>query len=119
MADETTSVASLRRAMAAFVTERAWEPFHSPKNLSMALAVEAAELMELFLWIDNEASRAVANDPGQRTQIADEVADVTLLVLALCNALDIDLADACRAKLEKNVRKYPVEKYRGRFRVEE
>ena len=58
MSDQTTVVAALREAMAQFVAEREWQPFHSPKNLVMALSVEAAELMEHFLWIDNDASRA-------------------------------------------------------------
>src|SRR5579872_4882253 len=86
MPDQTTLVATLRETMARFVAERDWEQFHSPKNLAMALAVEAAELLEHFLWIDNEASRAVVQDPVQLEQVGDELADVTWLVLALCNA---------------------------------
>jgi NTP pyrophosphatase (non-canonical NTP hydrolase) len=119
MPDSTTTLAALRDAMRRFVAERDWEQFHSPKNLVMALAVEAAELMEHFLWIDNEASRTVAGDRGQLEQVADEVADVTCLVLALCNALGLDLSDAVLRKLAKNALKYPVEKSRGRYRVEE
>ena len=119
MADDDTRVAELRAAMARFVAEREWEQFHSPKNLVMALAVEAAELMEHFLWIDNDASRAAVQDAAVRDAVADEIADVTCLILALCNSLDLDLSDAVRRKLAKNVLKYPVEKCRGRFRVEE
>jgi dCTP diphosphatase len=119
MADNTTTVATLREAMAQFVAEREWEQFHSPKNLAMALAAEAAELMEHFLWIDNEKSRAVAQDATQRPAIADEIADVAGVVFALCNALGLDLSDAVADKMSRNVRKYPVEKCRGRYRVEE
>jgi dCTP diphosphatase len=119
MPDNTTSVAELREAWARFVAERDWEQFHSPKNLVMALAVEAAELMEHFLWIDNDASRQVAHDPVVREQVADEIADVTGVLLALCNALGLDLSDAIASKMAKNVHKYPVEKSRGRYRVEE
>jgi NTP pyrophosphatase (non-canonical NTP hydrolase) len=119
MADEQTTVAELRRAWAHFVSAREWDQFHSPKNLSMALAAEAAELMEHFLWIDNDASRAAAADPAQREQIADEIADVSGVVFALCNALGFDLSDVVRRKMAKNELKYPVEKCRGRFRVEE
>jgi NTP pyrophosphatase (non-canonical NTP hydrolase) len=119
MPDSTTTIADLRRAWASFVAEREWGQFHSPKNLVMALAVEAAELMEHFLWIDNDASRQVANDPAVRQQVADELADVTGVVLALCNALDLDLSDAIAAKMSRNVLKYPVEKSRGRYRVED
>jgi dCTP diphosphatase len=119
MPDNTTSVAALREAWARFVAEREWGQFRSPKNLAMALAVEAAELLEHFLWIDNDASRAVARDPAVREQVADELADVTGVVLALCNALGLDLSDAIQRKMAKNVLKYPVEKSRGKYRVEE
>jgi NTP pyrophosphatase (non-canonical NTP hydrolase) len=117
MADDATPVAALKEAMARFVTEREWQPFHSPKNLTMALAVEAAELMEHFLWIDNDASRAEARDPARQEAVADEIADVTCLIMALCNSLDLDLSDAVRSKMAKNDVKYPVEKCRGRYRV--
>jgi dCTP diphosphatase len=119
MSDQTTVVAALREAMAGFVAEREWQQFHSPKNLAMALSVEAAELMEHFLWIDNDASRAEMRDPGKRERAADEIADVACLIFALCNALDLDLSETVRRKMAKNVLKYPVEKCRGRYRVEE
>ena len=119
MPDNTTPVASLREAWARFVAERDWGQFHSPKNLAMALAVEAAELMEHFLWVDNDASRAVAGDPERLEQVADVIADVTGALLSLCNALGLDLSDAVRRKMAKNVLKYPVEKCRGRYRVED
>ena len=119
MPDETTTVAALREAMRRFVAERSWEPFHSPKNLSMGAAVEAAELMEHFLWVDNEVSRQVIQDPGKMGEIADEIADVACYLLALSNTLGIDLSEAILAKLAKNAQKYPAEKYRGRFRVDE
>src|SRR5437588_1268915 len=99
MPDATTTVQELREAMARFVRERDWEQFHSPKNLVMGLSVEAAELMEHFLWIDSEASRAVVSDAGKLGEIADEMADVTCYLLALCNSLGIDLSEAVRAKL--------------------
>src|SRR5262249_40666692 len=76
MSDATTTVAALKDAVRRFADERAWEPFHSPKNLAMGLAVEAAELMEHFLWVDSAASREVANDPARRAEVADELADV-------------------------------------------
>jgi dCTP diphosphatase len=118
VSDATTPVAELREAWARFVHEREWEQFHSPKNLVMALACEAAELMEHFLWIDNDASRKAVEDPAVREQVADEIADVTGAVLALCNALGLDLSDSVRRKMAKNVLKYPVEKSRGKYRVE-
>jgi dCTP diphosphatase len=119
MPDSTTTVADLREAMARFVAEREWQQFHTPKNLAMALAAEAAELMEHFLWIDNEESRAVVRDRAQLEQVADEIADVAGVVFALCNALDLDLSDVVARKMARNVHKYPVEKCRGRYRVSE
>src|SRR5438128_5987783 len=119
MADSTTTVAALKDAMRRFVAERSWESFHSPKNLSMGAAIEAAELMEHFLWVDNDASRQVIQDAAKMGEIADEMADVACYLLALSNTLDIDLSEAILAKLAKNASKYPVEKYRGRFRVDE
>jgi NTP pyrophosphatase (non-canonical NTP hydrolase) len=119
MPDNRTTVAMLREAMVRFVAERDWEQFHSPKNLAMALAAEAAELMENFLWIDNDASRDLVRDPTQLGAIADEIADVAGVIFALCNALGLDLSDAVASKMARNVLKYPVEKCRGRYRVEE
>ena len=119
MSDQTTVVATLREATARFVAEREWEQFHSPKNLAMALGVEAAELMEHFLWIDNDASRQEVRDPARLEPVADEIADVACLIFALCNALSLDLSDAVRRKMAKNVLKYPVDKSRGRYRLDE
>jgi NTP pyrophosphatase (non-canonical NTP hydrolase) len=116
--DATTPVAELRDAWTQFVREREWEQFHSPKNLVMALACEAAELMEHFQWIENEASRKEVENPAVREQVADEIADVTGVILALCNALGLDLSDCVRNKMAKNVLKYPVDKCRGRYRVD-
>jgi NTP pyrophosphatase (non-canonical NTP hydrolase) len=101
--------------MQQFVHERDWEQFHSPKNLSMGLAIEAAELMEHFLWIDNEASRQVLQDPAQRVAIGEEMADVACYLLALANVMGLDLSDAIYDKLVKNAQKYPADKYRGKF----
>src|SRR3954467_3815846 len=97
--DRSTSVATLRENMARFVRERDWEQFHSPKNLAMALAVEAAELMEHFLWIRTAASSEIVNDPAALGPVADEIADVTCLVLSLVNALGLDLSDTVARKM--------------------
>lgn len=119
MPDSSTTVAELREAMRRFVAERHWEQFHSPKNLVMGLAVEAAELMEHFLWMENPESRDVGRDPARREAIADEMADVACYLLALANTLGIDLSDAIQGKLVKNAVKYPAEDYRGRYRRED
>src|SRR5258708_4421790 len=118
MPDATTTLSELRAAMGHFVAERNWEQFHSPKNLSMGTAVGAAELMEHFLWLDNDASRHAANEPANRAAIADEIADVACYLLAMCNTLGLDLSDAVTAKLTKNALKYPVDKFRGRYKLD-
>jgi NTP pyrophosphatase (non-canonical NTP hydrolase) len=119
MADDATTVATLREAMRRFVSERDWDQFHSPKNLAMGLAIEAAELMEHFLWIDNAESRQVAQDPAQRAAIGEEMADVACYLLAMANVMGLDLSEAIVNKLEKNAVKYPAEKFRGRYRADE
>jgi NTP pyrophosphatase (non-canonical NTP hydrolase) len=119
MADATTTVAALRDAMRRFVSERDWDQFHSPKNLVMGLAVETAELMEHFLWMDNAASRGHVRESGHREAIGEEVADVACYLLALSNVMELDLSAAILDKLEKNARKYPVESFRGKYKLDE
>lgn len=115
MADADTRIDDLKSLVRRFVEERAWQPFHSPKNLAMGIAVEAAELMECFLWLDLPASHETARDPAKREAIADEMADVFCYLLNLSHVIGIDLSDALRVKLVKNAIKYPVEKYKGTF----
>jgi NTP pyrophosphatase (non-canonical NTP hydrolase) len=119
MSDATTTLAALKELVRQFVAERDWEQFHSPKNLSMGLAAEAAELMEHFLWVEGEASRQVVQDPVKLGEVADEMADVAVYLLNLSNNLGLDLSEAIRNKLAKNALKYPVAKYRGRYRAED
>jgi dCTP diphosphatase len=110
MPDATTTLGTLKEAVRRFAEERAWQPFHNPKNLAMGLAVEAAELMEPFLWTDCEASRALVSDPEKRLHVGEEMADVAVYLLNLSNSLEIDLSDAIQAKMIKNALKYPVQK---------
>ena len=114
LTDSATTLAELKKRVLSFARERDWEQFHAPKNLSMALAAEAAELMEHFLWASPEESRAVALDPAKRSRIAEELADVVIYALEFANATDLDIAANIEAKIEANARKYPVEKARGR-----
>lgn len=115
MSDSTTTLADLREMMRRFVTERHWNQFHTPKNLAMSLAIEAAELMEHFQWLTPDESRAIADDPAKRAAAGEELADVLCYGLALANELNLDLAETIRAKMVKNAVKYPVDQYRGRY----
>ncbi|MEJ2698329.1 MAG: nucleotide pyrophosphohydrolase [Desulfuromonadales bacterium] len=112
MSDTQTTLQQLKEKMAAFVRERDWEQFHTPKNLSMSIAIEAAELMEHFQWLTVEASK---NLPSEAlTDIGEELADIVIYSLSLANALGLDLSETVLAKMEKNIRKYPSEKVRGK-----
>src|SRR4051812_47497288 len=102
--------------MRRFVAERDWEQFHDLKNLSMAVAVEAGELMDHFRWVDNKAASAVMQDPEQARAVRHEVADVLLLLLDFAIMAKIDLAGAALEKLDLNRKKYPVETARGSSR---
>ncbi len=112
--DSATTISDLKTRVLAFVRERDWEQFHSPKNLSMALAAETGELMEHFLWATPDQSRAIANDPAKRAKIADELADVVIYAIEFANITGLDIAAAIEAKMAANAMKYPVEKARGR-----
>lgn len=114
MTDGTTTFAEARARVLAFARERDWEQFHAPKNLSMALAAEAAELMEHFLWATPEQSRGIAGEPAKRKKIEEELADVVIYALEFANVTGLDVAAAVEAKMAANARKYPVEKARGR-----
>ena len=113
--DSKTTVAELRKLVADFVAERDWSQFHSPKNVSMALAIEAAELMEHLQWLTTDASRNLATDPEKLAEVGDELADVIGYSFALANELGLDISSAVRAKMVKNAEKYPADKYRGRY----
>ena len=115
MSDTSVTIAELRRLVEEFVGRRDWHQFHSPKNLAMSLAIEAAELMEHFQWLTPEQSQAVVGRPEQLREVGEELADVFCYGLALANVLGIDLAEALEAKMVKNGEKYPVQQYRGRF----
>ena len=113
MSDDSTPVAALRARVAAFVAERDWAQFHAPKNLAMALACEAAEVMEHYLWVDAAESAKVTDDPGKRAQVEAELADVAICLLNLCNVLGVDLAGSVERKLAEAEAKYPAAKVRG------
>ena len=115
MPDDTVTVAHLRRLIADFVAQREWQRYHDGKNLSMSLAIEAAELMEHFQWARSEELPELLKDAARRAEIVDEVADIACYLLALANALGIDLSEAVAAKVAKNARKYPAEQFRGRY----
>jgi len=104
----------LRAALRAFAAERDWDKFHSPKNLAMALAVEASELLEHFQWLSEDESRQLP--AGKLQQVSEELADVLNYLVRLSDKLGIDLLAAAERKVEANARKYPADKVRGSSR---
>jgi NTP pyrophosphatase (non-canonical NTP hydrolase) len=101
----------LQEKLQEFARERDWEQFHTPKNLAMALTVEAAELQEIFQWLTSEGSFTLSD--AQRQHTREEMADVLLYLCRLADVLDIDLLQAAEDKIRKNADKYPAEEVRG------
>jgi len=106
-----TSLEELRNALRGFAAARDWDQFHSPKNLAIALSVEAAELLQHFQWTPEAESTTLNRD--QQAQVREEVADVSLYLVRLADKLGIDLMSAAADKIELNSAKYPIEKVRG------
>jgi len=115
MSDNKTTIDELKLIVESFVDERDWKQFHSPKNLAMSLSVEVAELMELFQWLSLDQAREVMKAGDIRENAIDEIADIVIYTLAFCNRNNIDIADAIKKKMEKNIQKYPADKYKGHF----
>lgn len=101
----TMDLRSLEKRLRQFAAERDWERFHSPKNLSMALSVEVAELLEHFQWLTEAQSASL--DPTERNKVAAELADIQIYLTMLADKLDIDIEASVNAKLELNAVKYP------------
>src|ERR1700682_4812424 len=106
-----TELEGLREQLRDFAAARDWAQFHSPKNLAMALSVEAGELLEIFQWLTEEQSRSL--DPKAQAAVANEIADVLLYLIRLGDQVGIDPVAAAQRKLVANAEKYPADKARG------
>jgi len=113
--DAHTTVEELRELCRRFVAEREWAVYHSPKNLAMSIAIEAAEIMEHVQWLTGDESRALVRDAEARSALADELADVVIYCLMLANSAEIDVSQAVQAKLARNQRRFPPDVVRGRL----
>jgi NTP pyrophosphatase (non-canonical NTP hydrolase) len=106
----------LKRLVKNFIHERNWQQYHTPKNLAMSIAIESAEIMELFQWYTNEeAFDKIRNDPKLVLELEDELADVMIYCLSLCITCEIDLANAIRKKLKSNEERFPIDVVSGRL----
>jgi NTP pyrophosphatase (non-canonical NTP hydrolase) len=113
MNDTGTTIEQLRARLRAFNQDRDWGQYHCPRNLAMALSAEAGELLALYLWCEDDGPQPRV--AARQEQVPDELADVAICLLNLCEAAGVDLAEAVAAKLAKNEAKYPVERVRGRM----
>ena len=105
------SLEALRDCLREFAAEREWDQYHTPKNLSMALIAEAAELVEHFQWVEGERSHLLAEKTRQ--SVEEEVADILIYLVRIADKLDIDLYRAAERKIGINEKKYPADKVRG------
>lgn len=112
MSDAKTTASFLRAKVRRFIDERDWKQFHSPKNVAMSIAIEAAELMEHFQW--TYAKQLESDKTAELNKIEEEIADIAMYVLDFCNVLGIDLSSAIERKLILNRKKYPAAQVRGK-----
>ncbi len=110
MKDQITHIQEIKDRINQFVKERNWTEAYSPKNLSMSIAIEAAELMENFQWLTTEEASSIRENEAKFQHLKDELADVMIYCFSMANQLDIDVAAIIEEKTKKNGRKYPVEK---------
>ncbi|MCK4848119.1 MAG: nucleotide pyrophosphohydrolase [Candidatus Heimdallarchaeota archaeon] len=100
----------LKSLVKTFIQERNWQKYHTPKNLSMSIAIESAEILELFQWYTNEeALEKIRSDPKLKLALEDELADVLIYVLSMSNICEIDLTNAIRKKLKTNEKRFPID----------
>lgn len=111
---EWEPIETLQSRLRIFAAERDWDQFHAPKNLAMALAVEASELMEHFQWLSGEQSQSLSGEKLE--QVADEIADVQIYLARLADKLDVNIAESVERKMRINAHKYPAHRVRGSAR---
>ena len=99
----------IRRRLSEFASERNWDQFHTPKNLSMALSAEAAELLEIFQWLTDEQSKQIVNNEKEMALVKQEIADVFIYLTRLADKLGVDIEKAVLDKIDQNEKKYPIE----------
>jgi len=101
--------------IASFIRDREWEVYHGPKNIASSIAIEAAEILEIFQWLSEQEADGLKNNAEAKRRVGEEIADVVFYCMDLCNCLGLDLSEAAKEKMKSNERKYPVERTRGRY----
>ena len=114
--DRVVTISDLKQQVYQFVDERDWNKYHNLKNLSMSVAIEAAELMEIFQWTNEDESERALKDVAFLQRIEQEVADIIIYCLSLANVTNIDISQAVLGKIDQNKAKYPEERVKGNYR---
>jgi len=112
MSDSNTTIEQLKTQIKDFTAERNWQQYYSPKNLAMAISIEAAELMEYFRWSDSQESQEILK--SKKEDIEDELSDIGITLINFCQTNNIDLSSAMAKKMKKNAQKYPIKKCYGK-----
>ena len=111
--DQHCTIGELRAAVEKFIEARDWRQYHTPKNVAMSIAIEAAEIMEHFQWMSIEQSVEAMQDAAKRAEVADELADVLIYCLSFANSTGIDVSHAIQLKLARNEIRFPVPEVAG------
>jgi len=117
LSDTETTISQLRERVQKFVDDREWRKYHNPKNLSMAIVIEASELMELFQWATADELDILIEDTNNFAKMEEELADVIIFCLSLANTVNLDVTQAILKKITRNERKYPVERFKGTYKT--
>lgn len=117
--DQNCTLSKLKNAVRKFIVAREWEKYHNPKDIAESICIEAAELLELFQWRSPSQIEEKIKRRKFVEKIASELADIIIYSLSMANVTGIDITEAILKKLEKNERRYPVQKYRGKAYVDE
>jgi NTP pyrophosphatase (non-canonical NTP hydrolase) len=105
--DTTTTLAELKTLVADFIAARQWEPYHTSKNLAMSIAIEAAELMEHFQWVDKAEGQQSLQDPEIKAEVGDELADILIYAISFALQANLDISEIVREKMARNEVRFP------------
>ncbi len=111
--DSKTTIADLKKLVTKFRDERDWKKFHNPKDMAMSISIESNELLELFLWKNEKQVSEALENQAKFQDVKDEIADIVVYCIDLCDVLGVDLSQAVEEKIKKNEAKYPVDKAKG------
>ncbi len=113
--DQDTTLKNLKDLITTFRDERGWKKYHNPKDLAISISIEANELLEIFQWKSIEEIENILNDKNIKEKVEDELADIIIYSLSLADILSSDVSTIVARKVEKNRKKYPIEKFKGRY----